>query len=66
MAGDQQKERSFLRAECEECIKNCKPENKKRNPNCPCVHFDCPRHGNCRECLAYSRSRGEKTSCGRS
>ncbi|MCK5116061.1 MAG: hypothetical protein KAR44_05635 [Candidatus Aegiribacteria sp.] len=34
-----------------------------RNESCPCTYPGCPRHGNCRECIAYHRRLGEFTGC---
>ena len=35
----------------------------ERNPDCPCTYPGCPRHGICRECIAYHRRMGEFTAC---
>jgi hypothetical protein len=34
-----------------------------RNPDCPCTYPGCPRHGICRDCIAYHRKMGEFTAC---
>ncbi|MBR2254802.1 MAG: hypothetical protein IJ856_03145 [Candidatus Methanomethylophilaceae archaeon] len=29
-------------------------------PECPCKNTNCPRHGNCRECVRFHVSQGKK------
>jgi hypothetical protein len=44
-----------------------KKDNQEQeiNPDCPCPCHYCPRHGKCKECQAYHRKDGSKTSCGK-
>ena len=30
---------------------------------CKCTYPGCPRHDNCKECIAYHRDRGEFPAC---
>jgi len=38
---------------------------KTKNPDCKCHSVDCSRHGDCEKCMAYHKSNGSKTSCGK-
>ena len=31
--------------------------------SCPCDATDCPRHGDCAECIAFHRKLGDPTAC---
>ena len=30
------------------------------NPNCDCPKTECPRHGNCMECVEFHKAEGKK------
>ena len=30
------------------------------NPNCNCPKVDCPRHGNCMECVEFHKANSDK------
>jgi hypothetical protein len=40
-------------------------EETSKKDTCPCPYKLCERNGNCEECLAYHKSLGESTYCGK-
>jgi len=41
---------------------NCARQGK--NPDdCPCTYPGCPRHGNCCQCVAHHRGKGQLAAC---
>ncbi len=41
---------------------NCQRQENSSN-ECPCTYAGCPRHGNCCQCVAYHRDKGQITAC---
>lgn len=39
------------------------PNTDSTNHDCACTYPGCPRHGKCRECIAYHRKLGQFTGC---